>query len=120
MPLFLDQTSFEEDISSLSICYFMKIPETPLTSHKMSNFYRNLRKMFAGYMKSVVWLKLTFMPKNHQHKLNQNYNIGLERAKLVKNQNHLNSLDSPQIKKITPLSQLQLSKLKKIKCLHFF
>ena len=33
---FLDQTSFEEDISSLSFCDFMKIPETPLTSHKMS------------------------------------------------------------------------------------
>ena len=33
---FLGQTSFEEDISSLSFCDFMKIPETPFTSHKMS------------------------------------------------------------------------------------
>ena len=33
---FFDQTSFEGDIIFLSFCDFMKIPETPLTSHKMS------------------------------------------------------------------------------------
>ena len=33
---FLDQISFEGDISSLSFCDFMKIPENPLTSHRMS------------------------------------------------------------------------------------
>ena len=33
---FLDQTSFEADISSLSFCDFMKIPKATLTSHKMS------------------------------------------------------------------------------------
>ena len=67
----------------------------------------------------MVWLELIFMLINHPHKLNENYNIGQERAKSVKNQNHHISIDLPQIEKITAYSFLQLLKLKKIKCLYF-
>ena len=34
--LFFNHTSFEGDISSLSFCNFIKIPENLFTSHKMS------------------------------------------------------------------------------------